>query len=169
MTEARHTSGATLAAPPPEVDISIYSTQHLMFVTEKFLGELKTYGHTDVHREVCGLITGEIRDEAIWIPKEFHPIKNVSEDNLGLNDYMMDPNESMKVLLDTQIMPGEAKTDLVAVFHTHPFSTPYPSFIDIDTAAYNVVYIIYSVLLGKFSFQVWNGEWFTPISVEVME
>lgn len=136
------------------------------YITQSLLDELSEYGQSSPKREVCGLVTGTF--DQFLRAETFHPIKNISNDDYGFDDYKMDPNESMAVLKHTQFVPiDEHKFDLVATFHTHPRSTPYPSIIDIEYAAYNVVYIIYSVVLNKFSFNFWNGEWFVPVNVKV--
>ena len=147
---------------------SIYSTHSKkFFIRKSLLNKLKEHGLSSPDREVCGLITGI--DDEYYEATKYHPITNVSTNDLGYDDYKMDPQESMDILINTQVIPtGPHKTDLVAIFHTHPHSTPFPSSIDIKYAAYNTVYIIYSVVFNKFSFQYWNGEWFVPVEVEVV-
>ena len=138
-----------------------------LYISSALLQELKSYGDTSPQKEVCGLISGA--HDVYWRAETFHPITNVSSGDTTYDDYVMDPDESMNILKDTNIMPiGENKFDLVATFHTHPRSTPYPSIVDIQYAAYNVTYIIYSVVLDKFSFNFWNGSWFIPIDVKVI-
>lgn len=136
----------------------------MFYVHTSLLNELRKYGNNSPDREVCGLITGV--NEDFYSAEKFHKITNISHDEM--NDYyIMDPQESFDVLKNTQIISLNPKYDLVAIFHTHPKYTPYPSLIDIKLAAYNVVYIIYSVSLNLFSFNYWNGNYFEPVNVEV--
>jgi proteasome lid subunit RPN8/RPN11 len=136
-----------------------------LLIDNVLLNTLREYAHTDLNNEVCGLITGDI-DNKFWYACNFHPIKNVNT-NVGLakDAYTMDPDESFVILKKSQLMNEHVKVGnfLVATFHTHPFYTPYPSAIDIDTAAYKVVYIIYSPIYDKFTFNLWTGDWFEPM------
>ena len=139
-----------------------------LYISVTLLNELRMYGLASPDREVCGLITGDVQGTS-WQPNKFTPITNVSTGKYGYDDYVMDPNESLDVLERTSHFPGESISDLVAVFHTHPNSTPYPSAIDIRHAAYNVIYIIYSLAYDEFTFNMWDGSWFRPVKVEVIE
>lgn len=139
-----------------------------LYIYENLLQELRDHGNSSPDQEVCGLVTGNVA--ASLRAETYYPITNISTNSLGYDDYMMDPQESMDVLKHTQVMPfaEKWKHDLVAIFHTHPHGTPFPSMIDVKTAAYNVVYIIYSVSLDKFSFNYWNGEWFVPLDAVIL-
>ena len=134
-----------------------------LYIDSYLLTKLKDYAFSDPDNEVCGLITGEIQSK-VWFADKFHPIKNINADVLGSRDaYTMDPDESFKIIKNTQIAISNPTRHLIATFHTHPRYTPYPSSIDIAKAAYKVVYIIYSPIYNKFTFNFWNGDFFIPI------
>ena len=167
MNLASHTTEVATTQPPIEAKHEISDR---LYISNTLLAELRAYGHTSPNREVCGLVTGDSRKwETSWCAKKFQQITNISEGKYGYDDYVMDQDESMAVLKDTSLFQGESLVDLVAIFHTHPHSTPYPSSIDIKHAAYNVIYIIYSLTYDEFTFNLWDGTWFRPVKVEVIE
>ena len=147
----------------PVLNNNSYMSDFTFRISKDLIRELIDYGLTSPEREVCGLVTG-----TKWSAEKFHAITNISSNFYGYDDYVMDPQQSMAVLSKSNIIPvGNTEYDLVAVFHTHPHGTPYPSSIDIAWAAYNVVYIIYSVTMDQLTFNYWNGTQFVPTKVEV--
>lgn len=117
-----------------------------LLITYAQLQQLINYAKTSPHKEICGAIMGEVRDQENYVYNmvEFIPITNIAGD--GVADYIMDPNELLhKVIMNSNIhMNPNAPLSFVGVFHNHPYWRPIPSEMDIDGAGYAGIYVIYS-------------------------
>ncbi len=83
--------------------------------------------------EACGLVAG--RDG--W-SQHVYPIPNVAAH--PERRYRMDPRAQWRAFQDMDAHGW----DLLAIYHSHPCGTPYPSSIDLAEAAYPVVYLIWA-------------------------
>lgn len=82
--------------------------------------------------EACGFLGG--RRGAAY---SHYPVKNVAEDRA--RQYFMDPVGQLKALQQMEAR-GE---ELVAIYHSHPASSPVPSSTDIEQAYYpDAFYVI---------------------------
>ncbi|MCO6451994.1 MAG: M67 family metallopeptidase [Caldilineales bacterium] len=85
-------------------------------------------------QEVCGLVRGRVSRAT-----EVHPAPNVASN--PLLDYVVEPN-AMLAVFDWE----DADDELVAIYHSHPFSPAYPSGSDAINAYYpDSVYLICSL------------------------
>jgi proteasome lid subunit RPN8/RPN11 len=81
--------------------------------------------------EACGLLAG-VRN----IAEKIYTMTNIEQSNVS---YMMDPDEQFRVLKEMR-KNGEK---MVAIYHSHPHSPPYPSSRDISLAFYSdAIYLI---------------------------
>ena len=88
--------------------------------------------------EVCGILAG--RDNRV---SKLYRMANT--ENSPVN-YMMDSKEQFKVMKDMR----ENSLSMVAIYHSHPASPPYPSQTDMNLAFYDdAVYIIISLIEDK--------------------
>ncbi len=83
--------------------------------------------------EACGLLLGKGQRVS-----EVHPAANALRSPTG---YAVDPQEQLKV-----IRHGEARgLEMVAIYHSHVETEPYPSFTDVNAAresGWDVFYLI---------------------------
>lgn len=96
--------------------------------------EIVAHAREGYPEEVCGLISGrDARGTALY------RARNVAEDRRV--NYTVDPQTLLK-----QVEIEERGETLVAIYHSHPVSPPYPSATDARQAYYpDVVYIIVSL------------------------
>jgi proteasome lid subunit RPN8/RPN11 len=81
--------------------------------------------------EACGLLAGTKN-----IAEKIYTMTNLEQSNVS---YMMDPEEQFKVLKEMR----KNDDDMVAIYHSHPHSPPYPSSRDISLAFYSdAIYLI---------------------------
>ncbi|MEW6107580.1 MAG: M67 family metallopeptidase [Nitrospirota bacterium] len=81
--------------------------------------------------EACGIIAG--KDQLV---EKAYEMTNIDNSNVT---YMMDPGEQFRVMKEIR---NEGKK-MVAIYHSHPHSLPYPSARDVNLAFYSdVVYVI---------------------------
>jgi proteasome lid subunit RPN8/RPN11 len=138
-----------------------------IFVPKKlYINDIKKHALTTPKIEVCGMLTGSIQD-GISFPATYYPIKNVAPSG-GVADYLMDPVEYGRVLLNTSIVRPKSDIDLTAVFHTHPNHEPAPSTIDYARAEWKTVYLILNPNKPELGMQAyyWNGKDFHHIKLE---
>ncbi len=63
-----------------------------------------------------------------------------------------------KVLSKTSLLNKKSKVDFVCQWHSHPKSKGIPSLVDLKTAQYNVVYLIFGLFDQKFRAWSFNKE-----------
>lgn len=83
-------------------------------------------------QEACGLLAGRNSDVA-----EIIPVTNQAHSPVR---FIMDPIEQVKALNWIE----QHGMELVGIFHSHPNGPEGPSLTDIEEAAYEVIYIIWS-------------------------
>jgi [CysO sulfur-carrier protein]-S-L-cysteine hydrolase len=85
--------------------------------------------------EVCGLIGGKDR-----IPTRCYPIANIAARPRQL--FALDPAQQIAAMRTMR----ERGEQLFAIYHSHPFSPPLPSAIDLAQASYpETLYLIVSL------------------------
>jgi proteasome lid subunit RPN8/RPN11 len=93
------------------------------------------HARTDAPREVCGLLRGR-NGRA----RDLLPARNAAVD--PRHDYLVDAQSLLRAL-DWE----EDGDELIAIYHSHPASPPYPSVVDAANAFYpDSVYLILSLL-----------------------
>jgi proteasome lid subunit RPN8/RPN11 len=83
--------------------------------------------------EACGILAG--KDNLVT---EIYKIKNIESSSVS---YFMAPKEQLKAMKDIR----QKGLEMVAIFHSHPFGSAYPSQKDLELAFYDVYYIIVSI------------------------
>ncbi len=100
--------------------------------------EIVAHAREGYPEEICGLIAGHVED-GIGYAHALYRARNVAEDRTV--NYAVDPQTLLK-----QIEFEERGEVLVAIYHSHPESPPYPSATDARQAYYpDSVYIICSL------------------------
>jgi [CysO sulfur-carrier protein]-S-L-cysteine hydrolase len=110
-------------------------SENRFHLPEEMCQAIVEHARRDAPRECCGIIAG--RD---GLPVRLHPARNIAEGNAL---YEIDPAELIE--LEFHTMPA-AKTELVAIYHSHPVSPAYPSATDIALAFWpDAIYVICSL------------------------
>ena len=90
----------------------------------------------DAPRECCGIIAG--RD---GLPMQLYETRNVADGN---RFYEIDPAQLID--LEFRELP-EQRTEIVAIYHSHPASRAYPSATDVELAFWpDAVFLICSLV-----------------------
>ena len=132
-------------------------------VRTSVIKKMMDYGNSSPSREVCGVLLGTKISNTIWLCDEFVQVTNVS--SMLRVHYIPDPNEFLNVLKRTTHFSNDAEKDLIGIFHTHPYSPPNPSIIDIMEASYLGAYIIYSPKFKEMNTFYCDGE--TPVWIPI--
>jgi proteasome lid subunit RPN8/RPN11 len=100
--------------------------------------------------EACGILAG--RDSEV---SKIYKMTNTENSPVT---YMMDSKEQFKVMKDMR----ENNLSMVAIFHSHPSSSAYPSVKDVSLAFYEDCFYVIVSLLNKEpvakAFSIRNGE-----------
>ncbi|MEN2986166.1 MAG: M67 family metallopeptidase [Thermodesulfovibrionaceae bacterium] len=130
----------------------------MLKIKKEIYEEMITYCQQGMPYEVCGILAGQ--DNCVT---EIFKIKNIENSSVS---YFMDPLEQLKVMKEIR-----SKTlQFLAIFHSHPFGSAYPSQKDKELAFYDVYYIIVALLpkIEVKCFKIKNNEFFEEeIQVEV--
>ncbi len=128
-----------------------------MELSKKIKTQLKKYGRDNLPKEACGILTKNKKTGKII----FHEIDNVSPAESKW-DYVMDPNQYLKVMLTTSLFNKKANNELFALFHTHPHlhSRAVPSAYDKEGAQWKTTYIIYAPHREEMLAWDWDGSSF---------
>lgn len=97
--------------------------------------EIVAYARAEAPKEACGLIAGRGTDATRVIRcANAHPVP--------VTRYTIDPREQLRAFRDMEAK-GE---DLVAIYHSHPITQPYPSPTDRAEAHYpDAFYVLVSL------------------------
>ncbi len=107
-----------------------------MLLTREQLEQIIAQARRDTPNETWGMIGGK-DGRALKV----FPMKNVSP--APVTRYVADPPELLKIVREIE---DEHAWDILAIYHTHPATEPYPSATDIAEAHYpDSVYIIISL------------------------
>ncbi|GAB4411288.1 MAG: M67 family metallopeptidase [Thermodesulfovibrionales bacterium] len=100
-------------------------------IFEEMLAHCKE-GYPD---EACGILAGKGIEAS-----KIYKLTNIEKSPVS---YLMDSKEQFKVMKDLR----ENNLSMLAIFHSHPSSSPYPSQRDVDLAFYeDAAYVIVSLL-----------------------
>lgn len=80
--------------------------------------------------EACGILAGKHN-----LATKIYKIKNTEASSVS---YFMEPTEQLKAMKDIR----DKGLEMLAIFHSHPFGSAYPSQKDIELAFYDVYYVI---------------------------
>lgn len=93
-----------------------------IIIKQTFLSEIIAHSKDALPNEACGILAG--RENAV---ERVYRMKNVHESPVS---YGLDPAEQLKAMREIE---GEGMR-IVAIYHSHPGSPPYPSLTDIQRA-----------------------------------
>ena len=120
-------------------------------IRAEFWQQIMEHARREYPLECCGILGGK-KGEI----QKVYPVKNARQSPLA---YQADPEEQFRALQDIEASGWE----IVAIYHSHPASAPYPSPRDVDQAFYpEALYLIVSLQdpknpkFGVFSIQ--DGE-----------
>jgi [CysO sulfur-carrier protein]-S-L-cysteine hydrolase len=108
--------------------------------------------HRELPNECCGLIGGTVEAGGIGRALQLYPLTNAAGSPV---EYLSDGREMFDALRDMR----RRAIDVIAVYHSHPTSDPFPSKTDRErNYSTEVVNLIISLKTGK---AVMRGWWLT--------
>lgn len=117
-----------------------------LWLTREQAQQLLEQARSDAPHETCGIIGG--RDGRA---EQIIPLPNVATD--PLHNFYAEPTALARAL--TRLTAE--KTDVLAIYHSHPFTEPIPSASDIQQAGYpNAVQLIISLRDSQPAFAAWQ-------------
>lgn len=106
----------------------------MLKIKKDIYDEMINYCKEGLPYEVCGILAG--KDNCVT---EIFKIKNVENSSFS---YFMDPKQQLKAMKQMK----ERFLQFLAVFHSHPFGSPFPSDKDKQLAFYDVYYLIIALM-----------------------
>ncbi len=105
-----------------------------LIIHHDFLYEIISHCREVYPSEACGILAGKD-----GIVKKVYKMTNIYNSSVS---YMMEPKEQFKVMKEMR----EHELEMIAIYHSHPESYPYPSPKDINLAFYeDSIYLIVSL------------------------
>jgi proteasome lid subunit RPN8/RPN11 len=105
-----------------------------MRISEDIVDELVAHAREDVPNECCGMIGGSDGDATTLyrsVNAEASPLR-----------YSLDSSDQFRIMREME----EKDEELLAIYHSHTASDPYPSQTDVNLASYpDSVYLIVSL------------------------
>ena len=92
---------------------------------------------------------------------EFVPIANIL-DTAKAGAYVVHPQEIMDAIKDTTLIKPKLSNINTMFFHTHPHGMAYPSVMDLEHAAFQSLYSIYSVVYDELNAFHYDGTMWRP-------
>ena len=109
-------------------------------IPKTILHEMLVHAVREAPLECCGILAGKGRTVA-----RMYEMRNADESR---TTYLMDPDEQLRVFREME----EEGLDMVAIYHSHPNTIPFPSVRDVRLAWYpDVAYLIISLKDGETS------------------
>jgi proteasome lid subunit RPN8/RPN11 len=103
------------------------------------------HARSELPNESCGLLGG--RDDHAT---SFHPTRNADASPYR---YTVDPDDALQIVLEIE----DGGEDLVAIYHSHTRSAPYPSRTDSELATWpSAAYVIVSLASDPPAIQAWD-------------
>ncbi len=102
----------------------------IIIIPQDIMNEMISYSKNLYPEEACGILGGN--DNRVSI---IYKMENIEKSPVS---YMMDPKEQFMVMKDLR----KKNLNMLAIFHSHTGTEPYPSLKDINLAFYPVIYII---------------------------
>ena len=94
-----------------------------MILTPAQLAQLYAQMRADAPHETCGMLGGKAGRA-----QKIYPIKNIAENRV--KNYLMDGAEQIRAMQDMD----DNGYDILAIYHSHPVTQPYPSATDLRDA-----------------------------------
>jgi proteasome lid subunit RPN8/RPN11 len=106
-------------------------------IPKTILHEMLVHAAREAPLECCGILAGKGRTVA-----RIYEMRNADESR---TTYLMNPEEQLRVFREME----EEGLDMVAIYHSHPNTIPFPSVRDVRLAWYpDVAYLIISLKDG---------------------
>lgn len=106
-----------------------------VILPREFIRRMLSHGRSAYPDEACGILAGEENTAA-----ELYTAANAESSPVS---YLIDPQEQFRIMREIR----DKGMRMVAVYHSHPYSPPYPSPTDVKLAFYpDSAYIIVSLL-----------------------
>lgn len=122
-----------------------------LLLTREQATQITTHAQSEYPREACGLLGGRGgRVESVY------PLPNSER---GPTRYLTEPVAQLRAMLEIE----DRGWDIVAIYHSHPSSPPYPSDTDLEMACYpESLYLIISLVEQRHpalrAFRIQDGE-----------
>lgn len=124
---------------------------------------IKSAAYSTPGREACGILVGHVLHDTAII-EQARPIKNIADND---SSFIMDPQEYLAAIMDTDYYSDTPKYTLLGIYHTHPNFPGYPSSIDWKAADKgNVIrgmYLIFTTEGDSLHAYYWDGEKFVVL------
>ncbi|MDI1471764.1 MAG: M67 family metallopeptidase [Thermodesulfovibrio sp.] len=101
-----------------------------MKIKKAIYDDMIEYCRWSLPYEACGILAGKNN-----FVTEIYKIKNIETSSVS---YFMETKEQLKAMKDIR----QKGLEMIAIFHSHPFGSAYPSQKDIELAFYDVYYLI---------------------------
>ncbi|MGB9710125.1 MAG: M67 family metallopeptidase [Thermodesulfovibrio sp.] len=101
-----------------------------MKIKKEIFDEMISHCVASLPYEACGILAGK-HDMVTKIYK----IKNIENSSVS---YLMEPKEQLRAMKDIK----NKGLEMVAIFHSHPSGSAYPSSKDIELSFYDVYHVI---------------------------
>ena len=109
-------------------------------IPKRIFKDMVDHARREAPLECCGILAGKGRT----VRRTFET-RNADESR---TTYLMNPEEQLRVFREME----EEGLDMVAIYHSHPNTIPFPSVRDVRLAFYpDVAYVIISLRDGGFS------------------
>lgn len=106
-----------------------------VILPREFIRRMLSHGRSAYPDEACGILAGEENTAAA-----LYTAANAESSPVS---YLIDPQEQFRIMREIR----DKGMRMVAVYHSHPYSPPYPSPTDVKLAFYpDSAYIIVSLL-----------------------
>jgi proteasome lid subunit RPN8/RPN11 len=124
----------------------------MLFIEKKIIRKIRSHAIKEVPKEACGILAG-IKNDGYRIFEAFS-CRNV--DSKPNSAYTIEPEELLRVLSKIEVLKG---IELIGFYHSHPFTSPFPSETDRERAMWDgFIYLIYSLPQDRLKGWKWKGE-----------
>ena len=106
-----------------------------LILTREQAAQIEAHARSEYPHEACGLLGG--RNGKV---ESVYPLPNAERSSTR---YLADPEAQLQAMLEIE----DRGWDIVAIYHSHPSSPPYPSDTDLEMASYpEALYLIISLV-----------------------
>lgn len=105
-----------------------------ILIPKEIFDEMLAHCKENYPKEACGILAGNGNEV-----KKIYKMINIENSPVS---YMLDSKEQFRVMKEIR----QENLSMLAIYHSHPTSMPYPSAKDVELAFYDVAYIIISLI-----------------------
>lgn len=111
----------------------------MIWISKPAYNMIVDHARSERPNEACGIMAGAKNERTIT-----RVFRCINVDEHPGNAYTIDPTELLKVT--REIETTKSDLELIGFYHSHPYSSPEPSSIDRERAAWGgFLYLIYSI------------------------